>query len=33
MKHADDQHDALFLAELQRLDILPKAHAEPVLEA
>jgi len=26
MKHADDQHDAFFLAELQRLNILPKAH-------
>jgi transposase len=26
MKHADDQHDAYFLAELQRLNILPKAH-------
>ena len=26
MKHADDKHDAFFLAELQRLNILPKAH-------
>jgi transposase len=26
MKHADDQHDAFHLAELQRLNILPKAH-------
>jgi len=26
LKHADDQHDAFFLAELQRLNILPKAH-------
>lgn len=32
MKHADDQHDAFFLAELQRLNILPKAHVyDPVL--
>ena len=26
IKHADDQHDAFHLAELQRLNILPKAH-------
>jgi len=26
LKHADDKHDAFHLAELQRLDILPKAH-------
>jgi transposase len=26
IKHADDKHDAFHLAELQRLDILPKAH-------
>ena len=26
IKHADDKHDAFFLAELQRLNILPKAH-------
>lgn len=26
IKHADDQHDAFFLAELQRLNILPTAH-------
>ncbi len=26
IKHADDKHDAFFLAELQRLKILPKAH-------
>ena len=26
LKHADDQHDAFHLAELQRLNILPKAH-------
>jgi transposase len=26
MKHADDQHDAFHLAELQRLNILPQAH-------
>jgi transposase len=26
MKHADDKDDAFHLAELQRLDILPKAH-------
>jgi transposase len=26
MKHADDKHDAFHLAELQRLNILPKAH-------
>jgi len=26
IKHADDQHDAFFLAELQRLKILPTAH-------
>jgi transposase len=26
IKHADDKHDAYHLAELQRLDILPKAH-------
>jgi transposase len=26
IKHADDKHDAFHLAELQRLNILPKAH-------
>src|SRR5204863_8388099 len=26
IKHADDKHDAFHLADLQRLDILPKAH-------
>jgi transposase len=26
LKHADDKHDAFHLAELQRLNILPKAH-------
>lgn len=26
IKHADDQHDAYFLAELQRLEILPTGH-------
>ena len=26
MKHADDKHDAFHLADLQRLNILPKAH-------
>lgn len=26
IKHADDKHDAFFLAELQRLNILPTAH-------
>lgn len=26
IKHADDKHDAFFLAELQRLNILPKAY-------
>ena len=26
LKHADDKHDAFYLAELQRLNILPKAH-------
>jgi transposase len=26
IKHADDKDDAFYLAELQRLDILPKAH-------
>jgi transposase len=26
MKHVNDQHDAFFLAELQRLNILPKAY-------
>ena len=32
LKHADDQHDAFFLAELQRLKILPKAHVyDPLL--
>jgi len=32
MKHADDQHDAFHLAELQRLNILPKAYVyDPVL--
>ena len=32
IKHADDQNDAYFLAELQRLDILPTGHIyDPVL--
>ena len=32
LKHADDQHDAFHLAELQRLKILPKAHVyDPAL--
>lgn len=32
VKHADDRHDAFHLAELQRLNILPKAHVyDPVL--
>lgn len=32
IKHADDKDDAFYLAELQRLDILPKAHVyDPVL--
>lgn len=32
LKHADDQSDAYFLAELQRLDILPTGHIyDPVL--
>lgn len=26
VKHADDKHDAFFLAELERLNILPKGH-------
>jgi transposase len=26
LKHVDDKHDAFYLAELQRLNILPKAH-------
>ena len=32
MKHVDDKDDAYYLAELQRLNILPKAHVyDPTL--